>query len=159
MKKLSFMIIFVILFFSCESLKGPAGPQGEKGEQGEQGPQGEKGESVYTEVSVDETSGNLLISNVIWYLEESPSTVLIVKGLAKNVGSTNLEYVTIYSKSYDFSGNLISLSDMYNIDKYALAPGEESSWKLTDHDCVKEPFKVTIGYTFFTSVVIPAPKK
>jgi len=159
MKKLSFVIIIVILFFSCESLKGPAGPQGEKGEQGEQGPQGEKGESVYTEVSVDETSGNLLISNVIWYLEEPFSTVLIIEGLAKNVGSTNLEYVNIYSKSYDFSGNLISSSDMYHIDKPSLAPGEESSWKLIDHDCVKEPFKVTIGYAFFTSVVIPAPKK
>lgn len=180
MKLLPVLILTLLLIFCCDSLKGPAGPQGEQGETGEtgepgpegsqgetgetgepgpEGPQGEKGEAVYTEIAVDEEYGSLFITDATWSYEtglfsEGP---LIVTGIAKNVGTTVLEYVEIHIKAYDSAEQIISTEYDY-LEGYDINPGQEIWWKVTDYGCDKEPNKVTLGYAFDTSVSVPAPK-
>lgn len=146
MKKLSFVekivgtvvialivIIIFILFFGC-------------------------GKDIFTEIAVDEDTGNLQITNTSWSFEENYISYLSVKGIVKNVGSTTLDYVKIYSKAYNDSDRLIS-SDYTSIVPWRLDSGQETSWKITDYDCENEPSKVTIGYSYDVTVNIPAPKK
>lgn len=175
MKLLPILILIIGLIFGCDSLKGPIGPQGEQGEpgvgiQGEkgetgepgpEGPQGEKGEAVYTEIAFDEEKGSLIISDATWSYEiglfsEGP---LVVTGTAKNIGTTNLEYLQIHIKAYDSSNQIISAYSSYAGSVFdTLKPGQESWFKITDYGCDKEPSKVTYGYSFDTSVSVPAPK-
>ncbi|MBA7542696.1 hypothetical protein ES705_35020 [subsurface metagenome] len=133
MKKLCFLIIVLFLFFGCEK-------------------------NIFTEIAVDEDTGALQISNTTWSFEEKYISYLIVKGIVKNVGSTTLDYVKIYSKAYNDSDQLIS-SDYTFVDNWDLDSGQETSWKITDYDCENKPNKVTIGYSYDVTVSVPAPKK
>jgi len=141
---------------------GSQGEQGETGETGEPGPegiQGETGEAIYTEIAVDEEKGTLIISDATWSYEiglfsEGP---LVVTGLAKNSGTTVLDWVEIHIKAYDSTDKIISADSDY-LYSYQLNPGQESWWKVTDYYCDKEPSKVTCGYSFDTTVIVPAPK-
>jgi hypothetical protein len=173
MKLLPVIILTFLLIFGCDSLIGPAGPQGEhgetgrhgeKGETGEpgaEGPQGEKGETVYTVIAVDEEKGSLIIIDATWSYEiglfsDGP---LKVTGIVKNLGTTCLEYVQIHIKAYDSDNQIInSYSDYVGSIFDTLKPGQESLFKITDYYCDKEPSKVSYGYSFDTSVNVPAPK-
>jgi hypothetical protein len=173
MKLLPVIILTIFLFSGCDSLRGPTGPQGEHGEKGEtgvgekgekgdtggKGDKGEKGETVYTEISVDEEKGSLFISESSWSYEKGlfSSGPLVVTGLAKNVGTTILEYVEIHIKAYNSADQIIS-SDYDYLDVYYFNPGHEIWFKITDYGCNKEPNKVTLGYCFDTTVFVPAPK-
>jgi hypothetical protein len=173
MKLLPVIILTIFLVSGCDSFRGPTGPQGEHGEKGEQGEkgekgytggegeQGEKGEAVYTEISVDEEKGSLFISEASWSYEKGlfSSGPLVVTGLAKNTGTTALEYVKIYINSYDSADQIISLhSDYIGSIFDTLKPGQQTWFKTTDYGCDKEPNKVTYGYSFDTTVTVPAPK-
>ena len=174
MKLLPVVILAVCLSFGCDSLRGPTGdtgPSGTKGEkgtagdkgdtgpQGDQGPQGEKGDAVYTDISVDEDKGSLLITEVTWSYDPTRYlSKLLVKGLAKNVGTNVLEYVKIHTKAYDSSDQFIS-SDYGYVDEWDLNPGQEARWKIEDYYCDQKPSRVTFGYSFDVSVSVPAPKR
>jgi len=175
MKLILFIILITVLIFGCDQLKGPTGPQGEQGETGEgiqgekgetgetgpEGPQGEKGEAVYTEIAVDEEKGSLFISDATWSYETGlfSSGPLIVTGIAKNVGTSNLEYIEIHIKAYNSADQIISVYSSYAGGIFdTLKPGQESWFKITDYGCEEEPSKVTYGYSFDTSVSVPAPK-
>ncbi len=146
-----------------ECIPGPEGPQGEKGDPGDtgpEGPQGEKGDAVYTEIAVDEYNGALLITDATWSYEEDywNGWELTVTGLVTNVGTAVLEYVKIYTKSYNAAGQRIS--SYYDlIDEYYLNPGHESWFEITESGCKQEPDKVTLGYSYDVTVSVPAPKK
>ena len=143
-----------------QGIQGEKGDTGLQGDQGEKGDTGEKGEAVYTDVAIDEEKGFLLITDASWSYENGwlSDYSLVTTGLAKNVGTTLLDDVTIYIKAYDSSGRLISSSSAW-IDEFYLKPGQESWWKVEDNYCNKEPSKVTFGYSFDVTVSVPAPKR
>lgn len=141
-------------------LDGAHGVQGEKGNTGPRGPHGEKGDTVYTEFSIDENIGCLLVTGTSWSYVKTPgnSSCLTVTGIAKNVGSSYLEYVIIYIKSYDSTGLLIS-SCSDRVDKSSLDPGQESPFIVSDCNCNQEPDKVTCGYCFLVTINAPVQKR
>lgn len=145
-----------------QGIQGEKGDTGDTGEIGPQGPQGEKGEAVYTEVAVDEDKGSLLITDATWSYEEGlfSSGPLEIMGIAKNTGIYTFDYVTIYTKAYNASGQIISAYSGYAGSVFdTLMPGQDTWWKITDYVCNEKPDKVTLGYSFDVTVVVPAPKK
>lgn len=141
--------------------QGPPGEKGDTGDTGPQGPQGDGGEVVYTEVAVDEEMGSVLITDAIWTFDEGYyfSGPLVVTGIAKNTGIYSLDYIKIYTKSYDSSGKIISSEYGYaGSISDSLMPDHEIWWKVTDYGCLEKPNKVTLGYSFDVTVVVSAPK-